>query len=249
MNQIQVLLLEKIRINENGNYFKVSFIIQEEILKENEMILNDFSQILFKKIENLIKPICDEILINSTFSLEKFDKLIKKFRLKIEEIMINKFTKEYYYKLFSEYKFKLLEKIEFYENQDFYKSYSTIMNSSNIFDRENAIKELRNNTEAYIKFYSLLFDILNSNIFNILLINSLEYDFSIIDETIKLNFDAVINSNFMNSQEIPIAKILSFMMKIYENILDEKKSIYFIKEFNGKKFNEELNDIYRYITE
>jgi hypothetical protein len=249
INQIQVLLLERIRINENGNYFKVTFTIQEEILKENEMILNDFSQILFKKIENLIKPICDEILINSTFSLEKFDKLIKKFRLKIEEIMINKFTKEYYYKLFCDYKFKLLEKIEFYENQDFYKSYSTIMNSSNKFDCENALKEHRNNTEAYLKFYSLLFDILNSNIFNILLINSFEYDFSIIDKTIKLNFDAVINSNIRNSQEIPIAKILSFMMKIYENILDEKKSIYFIKEFNGKKFNEELNYIYRYITE
>ena len=123
------------------------------------------------------------------------------------------------------------------------------MNSSNSFEAKNAIRQHRINTEANLKFYSMLFDIFNSNIFSILMINSFEYDFSIIYETIKLNFDAINNSNLNNTNEIQIAKILSFMMKIYENILDEKKSIYFIKEFNGKKLNEELNEIYRYIIE
>lgn len=249
MNQIQVLLLERIRINESNSNLKVSFTIQEEILKENEKMLNEFSEIIFKKIENLIKPICDEIVINSTFSLERFLDLIKKFRLKIEEIIINKCAKEYYYKLFSEYKIKIIEKINYYENQDFYISYSRLMNSSNTFEAKNAIREHRINTEANLKFYSTLFDIFNSNILSILMINSFEYDFSIIYETIKLNFDAINISNLRNTNEIQIAKILSFMMKIYENILDEKKSIYFIKEFNGKKLNEELNDIYRYIIE
>lgn len=249
INQIQVLLLERLRIMQNGNSFKVPFAIQEDILKENEKILNDFSEILYKKIENIIKPICNEILINSSFSLDKFYELIKRFRVKIEEIIVNKTTKEYYYKLFSDFKDKLISKIESYEKQDFYKSYSTLMNSNNTLDSKNAIKEHRLKIEANLKFYSMLYDIFNSNIFSIILINSFEFDFNIINETIKLNFDAIINSNFRYTQEIPIAKILSFMMKIYENILDEKKSIYLIKEFNGKKLNEELNDLYRYIIE
>jgi len=250
MNQIQVLLLERLRINQGGgSYVKVSNTIQDEILKENEKMLNDFSEIIFKKVENLIKPLCDEIQINSTFSLEGFMDLVKKFRFKIEEIIINQCAKEYYYKLFTEYKTKITEKIHIYENQDFYKSYSSLLYESKSFEYKNAILEQRINTEANFKFYSLLFDIYNSNVFTILMINSFEFDFDIIYETIKLNFHAININNIRITHDIPVAKILSFMMKIYENVLDEKKSIYFIKEFNGKQLNEVLNDVYRYLIE
>jgi len=249
IKQIQALLLEKIKIFKNGDYIKISFTIQEEILKENEQILNDFIEVLYKKIENLIKPVCDQILINTTFTLQGFLEKINEFRQKLEEIIINKNSNQFYYKLFNEYQNKIIEKIEFYENKDFHNSSSSLINSSNPKEFEKAINDYRISIEAYIKFYTYLFDIFNSNIFSIILFNSFEFDFSIIFETFKLNFDTYLSRDIIVNNSLPIAKIMSFLMNIFEKILDEKNSIYFIKEFNGKKLNEELNNIYKYILE
>jgi hypothetical protein len=252
LKQIHALILEKICLSENGNYIKIPFEIQKEIIEANEIILNDFCEnFIFKRIENMIKPICDNILINSSFSYDEFIIVIKNCRIKIEEILLNKSNKEFYFKLFSDYQNFISEKICLYENNEF----QIILNNKNEKLNNNIIKVLENNQknnrfllEANFKFYSILFDVFNSNIFNAILINCFDYDYSIIYESLKLNFNAIVQKDIKFAVgSIPVAKILSFTMNIFEKILDEKNSIYNIKEFNGKKLNDEINSIYRYI--
>lgn len=248
LNQIQILILEKIRINSN-KLKSIDFNTQEEILKEQQALLNDYCLTIYKKIENLIKPICDDVKINFTYTFELFMKLFQALRYKIEEIVINKCSKDFYLKLFNDYKNKVLEKLNNYQIKEYYKSYTLINNESNQNEIKENLERYRTNIEAKIKFYSMLYDVFDSNVFNFALINSFDYDYSIINETIKLNFDDIRNKSLTNDSSVQVAKILSFLLNINDNILNEKKSIYFVTEFNNKNLNEELDKFYRYIFE
>jgi hypothetical protein len=75
------------------------------------------------------------------------------------------------------------------------------------------------------------------------LINGLDYDFKILNDTIELNFE----TNADKTGEIVLPKIVSFMVKIKNQILDKNNSIFLLKNYKSNNFNEELKEFFNII--
>jgi hypothetical protein len=226
-------------LNYDGIIDKIPLEFQEEIKSVNQEILKKFFGFLYKTIENITKPLVDEIKINQTFSYEELITKINFIRSKFEKRDINNHNKSINLKLFSYLKKFYKEEIHFNEGKSF-----IISNKNN----EEVIK-YRIKIESFIKSFSTLYDIINSNLFSFYLEEAFEYDFSILNKTIQMNMEDIFNRENMLSRDIPIAKILSFLMKISENILSLNKTIYLLNSFNKRDFNEEINYFFKLIAE
>ena len=98
-------------------------------------------------------------------------------------------------------------------------------------------------TEIHLEFFNNFYDIISSNLFQTVLINGLDYDFKILNDTIELNFE----TNADKTGEIVLPKIVSFMVKIKNQILDKNNSIFLLKNYKSNNFNEELKEFFNII--
>jgi hypothetical protein len=220
ISQTQLLVLEKLNSKDN---LPKNFL--DDILTELWLIAQDYIDYLMKCIENRLTPMVDGIVINHNFNKDNFMKEIFNFRQRIEEVVYIEETREVHYGIL-EYYFKLIEdKITALEANQF----------------TNDVRSLK--ITAFLKFYQINYDILTSNMFQGVLMKSLDLDFVILSDIISLNFESI------TTPTVSVAKIINFVNKINNSLLDKDNTIFFFKNYKDNEFYEELKEYFRIIYE
>lgn len=223
LSQTHLLILEKQTIDSNS---PKSF--YEDLLNDLWLIAVDFIEYLAKTLENLLIPLSESVVINQPISKEKFISYFRSMREKVEEIIFNPETNEISLNIFQKYMKDIENKINLLQKNNF----------------TNDSKSLKIN--SFLKFYQLYYDVVTSNLFQVILIKGLDYDFSIVEDSIELNFENEKKNN-VTMTEVSVPKVASFIYRMYNQMMDPDHTIFLIKSYKNDKFYEELNEYFRII--
>lgn len=223
LSQTHLLVLEKLTIDSNS---PKSFF--EDLLNDLWLIAVDFIEYLTKHLENKLTPLAEGMIINQPISKEKFVSFFKGMRDKIEEIEFDQNTNQIHLVIFEKYLKDIQKKINLLEKNEF----------------TNDMKSIK--IAAFLKFYQIYYDVVNSNIFHIMLIKGLDYDFKIVEDTIELNFE---NERKNNSTitEVSVPKIASFVYRMFNQMMDPEQTIFIIKNYKNDTFYDDLNEYFKII--
>jgi hypothetical protein len=220
ISQTQLLILEKLN---SKHTLPKNFL--DDILTELWLIAQEYIDHLMKYIENKLAPFVDQIIINHNYNRENFINEIFEFRNRIEEVVYVEAYNEVHYEILEPY-FKLIgDKITTLESCQF----------------NNDTKSHK--TNAFLKFYQINYDLLTSNLFQGVLMKSLDLDFIILSDAINLNFQ----NNTTPTVSVP--KIINFINKINNHLLDKDNTIFFFKNYKDNEFYEEVKEYFRIIYE
>jgi hypothetical protein len=223
LSQSHLLILEKQTIDLN---YPKSF--YEELLNDLWLIAVQFIEYLTKTLENKLTPLAEEIKINQPITKEKFVSFFRTMREKTEEVVYNSETKNIHFNIFEKY----------------FKDIENKINLLQINDYKNDMKSMK--IHSFLKFYQTYYDVVTSNIFQVILIKGLDYDFKIVEDTIELNFE---NERKNNPQikEVSVPKIASFIYRMFNQMMDPDNTIFLIRNYKNDKYYEELSEYYRVI--
>jgi hypothetical protein len=220
ISQTQLLVIDKL-----NSKFNLPKQFLDDLLTELWFIALDYIDHLIKCIYNRLKPLVEEIVINHNYNRDSFLREIIRFRERIEDITVDRVNNEIHYVLLESY-FKILEnKIVTLENN----SYTNSTHDVKIY--------------TFLKFYQINYDVLTSNLFQSILLKSLDLDFTILFDTISLNFENI------TSPAVSVAKIINFINKTNNYLLDKENTIFFFKNYKESEFYEELKEYFRVIYE
>jgi hypothetical protein len=223
LSQTHLLILEKQTIDSNS---PKSF--YEDLLNDLWLMAVDFIEYLAKSLENILIPLAESIIINQPISKDRFLSFFNAMRDKVEEILFDPNSNQIRLIIFQKYFKDIQTKINLLQQ--------------NIFT--NDTKSLK--ISAFLKFYQVYYDVVTSNIFQVILIKGLDYDFSIVQDTIELNFDNERKNN-VSMTEVSVPKVASFIYRMHNQMMDPDHTIFLIKNYKNDKFYEELNEYFRII--
>lgn len=216
--QTEFLIIEKMKIkNENSN-IATYYDIYNSLLIELWTLSKNFIKFVLSKIESHLSDVTKDIILQSKYNYKTFIGFIDRFRQKIEYIVYDNSSNEFYLNMIKFFFSEIEKKID-----DLEKSQYTP-----------GIESLK--TEIHLEFYNNFYDIITSNLFQTVLINGLDYDFKILYDMIEINFES------LGGGELSIPKIVSFIVKIKNQILDKNNSIFLLKNYKSNNFNEEMKE-------
>lgn len=220
--QTHLLIIEKINMTQRiqSNFY-------EELLTDLWLIAKNYIEYLLKYIDNKLSPIVNDIPINISLTKEKTIGLFIKFRERVEELKTS--GEHHIHLLILEKYFKDLEdKIVMLENNKFRQD----INSEKI--------------NSFLHFYKIYYDIVTSNLFQVIIIKALDHDFNIVNEMIELNFRNERNNN-SSKLEVGIPKVVSFINRIRSQCLNPEHTILLLKYKSTDNFTEEMNEYFKII--
>lgn len=223
LSQTHLLILEKQTLENNS---PKSF--YEDLLNDLWLLAVDFIDYLTKYLENKLIPLAEEINIKHPISKERFLEFFRSMKDRIEETKVdfNKNACSIHLVIFEKYFQELHKKIHVLRKSPF----------------TNDLKSMR--VSSFLKFYQTYYDVITSNLFQVILIKALDYDFTIIEDSINLNFE---NEKKNNMKDISVPKIASFIYRMYNQMMDPDHTIFLIKNYKENKFSDELNEYFKII--
>lgn len=222
LSQTHLLVIEKLKKENLPKSF------YENLLTDLWYLAVEFIEYIIKYIDNRLSPLVDNIILNHSYSKEKFISEIRKFRDKVEDITINKDSFEIHLHIFEKYIKSIEQKLNLLQQNNF----------------TNDIKSLKVTT--FLQFYKIYYDIVTSNLFQIIIIKALDFDFSIVETMIEMNFE---NEKKNDNNLISVAKIASFINRMRIQILNPEHSILTLPNIKEGKFPDELKEYFRIIYE
>jgi hypothetical protein len=224
LSQTQLLVLEKL----NSRY-KFPKDLLDELLTDLWIMTKDYLDYLIKHIRNKLERIVNEISLRQSFRKEEFLEEIFNLRNEIEVIVPSEDKKEAHFEILGKY-FKGIEtKINELENNTF----------------TNNMKGYK--ISAFIKFYQINYDIVSSNLFQIILLKALDHDFNLVKEAIYLNFEC--HKKSKNDDSVNVAHIANFVNKISKRLLDQEETIFLNNKLKDEVFFQDLSEYFNIIYE
>jgi len=222
LSQTHLLVIEKLKKENLPKSF------YENLLTDLWYLAVEFIEYIIKYIDNRLSPLVENIILNHSYSKEKFLLELRKFRDKVEDIKINKLTREIHLDIFEKYFKSIEQKIKLLQQNNF----------------TNDLKSLKVST--FLEFYNIYYDIVTSNLFQVIIVKALDFDFSLIETMIEMNFE---NERKNENNLISVAKIASFINRMRTQILHPEHSILTLPTINNAKFPDELKEYFRIIYE
>jgi hypothetical protein len=220
ISQTQLLILEKL----NSKYNLPKNLL-DDILTELWLIAQEYIDHLMRAIENRVTPLIEDIIINQNYTKETFMNEFVKSRERVEEIIFDRKHNECHFAILEPY-FKIIEdKIITLEGNRY----------------TNDAKSVK--ISAFLKFYQINYDIVTSNLFQGVLMKSLDLDFLILSDIIGLNFEAD------TKPMLSVPKIINFVNKINNQILEKENTIFFFKNYKDNEFYDEIKEYFKLIYE
>ena len=223
VTQTQFVIIEKMKIKNENSTINTYYDIYNSLLIELWNLSSNYIKNNLINIESQLSEITKDIILQNKYNYKTFISFIERFREKIEFVVYDSSCKEFYLNLFKFFIIEVEKKIEELEKSDYISSIESIK------------------TETHIEFYNNFYDIITSNLFQTMLINGLDYDFMILNDTIELNFE---RNAEKSGDLVVVPMIVSFIVKIKNLILDKNNSIFLLKNYKSKNFNEEMKEFF-----
>jgi len=215
ISQSHLLIVEKLQINGQ----KIPKNICNDLLTELWVLANSFSDNLIIDIQNILEGELNKIPISSSFSWNNFSNELNNLQQKLQELYFDNFNNQIKLNIFKPYVDEIYKKMEILENYTYY-------------------NDMRNyNIECFLKFYQVYFDIINSNLFHVILYKAINHDLAIIEKDVKNRFESLVseeinqinikNNNALN-QNINSEEIEKNANDLQEGInnINNEKSLY-----------------------
>jgi len=219
ISQTSLLLLEKINID-TENSLKPEFL--QNLLGDLWVITSDYLKYLIKYIDDKISKDIQEINLNSKLNYVQFCEIMDKVRDKILGVVFNN-ENELRLNIISFYIDAIKKKIEVLENEQY-----------------EPMTEKSANVNYYLHYYGIFYDLLDSNLFNIVLIKIMEYDVKILKGIMVINFEKV-------DIAVSVPKIVNFLVKIRKQLLDMDNSIFVFKNLRDNDIKQDMEEFFRII--
>lgn len=195
ISQSHLLILEKMQVDNQ----KIPKNICDELLTDLWILATNFLDNLIEQIDDEIGEEIISIHISCQFSWNLYSKKLKSLQDKVLDLFVDNLNHEIKLKLFKNYVLEISKKIDFLESQNFY------------FNKSNQ------NIEVFLKFYQIYYDVLNSNLFHVILLKAINNDFSIVERDMKFKIDEIILEEMQQSQNI-LNKNISLSEETEKNI-------------------------------
>lgn len=225
LTQTQFIIIEKMKIRNENSTINTYYDIYNSLLINLWELSKSYIKSVLTNIESQLSEITRDIVLQNKYNYKTFITFIDRMRGKIEFVVYDSSSNEFYISMFKFFFTEVEKKIEDLEKIEY----------------NPGIESLK--TEIHLEFFNNFYDIISSNLFQTVLINGLDYDFKILNDTIELNFE----TNADKTGEIVLPKIVSFMVKIKNQILDKNNSIFLLKNYKSNNFNEELKEFFNII--
>ena len=219
ISQTSLLLLEKMN-SDSSNSLKPEFL--QALLGDLWAITNDYINYLIKYIDDKISKEIQEIAINSKLNFVQFCAVMDKVRDKVLSTTFNS-DNELRLNILTFYIDAIKKKIESLENENF-----------------DALSEKSTTTTYYLNYFGVFYDLLDSNLFNIVMIKIMDYDIQILKGIMVLNFEKV-------DIDVSIPKVVNYLVKIRKQLLDMDNSIFIFKNLKDEEIKKDMEEFYRVI--
>jgi hypothetical protein len=216
VTQTEFLIIERMKLKNQNSSINTYYDIYNSLLIELWSLSKDYIKHVLTSIETQLSDVTKDIILQSKYDFKTFIGFLERFRRKIEFVIFDNASNEFYMNTMKFFFNEVEKKIESLENNEY------------------TVGEDSFKVEIHLEFYNNFYDIITSNLFQTVLINGLDYDFKILFDMIEINFD--------NQAELSIPKIVSFVVKIKNQILDKNNSIFLLKNYKSNCFNEEMKE-------
>jgi len=171
ISKIHYIILEKLQINSQ----KVDVDIGKKLLTELWFLAISFTDNLIEEIQNILEEPLNKISISSSFNWNSFMDEMHLLQEKLFDLYIDNFNNQINLKIFRRYVTDISKQIEILEKFNF-----------------NNEKNHDYKIEVFLKFYQIYFDIINSNLFHVILYKAINYDLGVIEKDLKSKFNSLI---------------------------------------------------------
>ena len=219
ISQTSLLLLEKINIDMENSLPPE---LLEALLSDLWTINGDYIKYLMKYIDDKVTRDIQDLSINSKLTYVQLWGLIDKVRDKVLSVIFNN-DNEIRLNLLAFYIDSIKKKIESLENQEF-----------QFMSRTSA------NTNYALQYFCSFYDLLDSNLFNIILLKIIDYDLKLLKGIIVLNFENA-------DKEVSVPKIINYLVKIRKQLLDMENSIFVFKNLKDCEMKKDLEEFFKVI--
>lgn len=216
VTQTEFLIIERMKMKNQNSSISTYYDIYNSLLIDLWNLSKEYIKFVLTSIERELSDVTNDIILQSKYDYKTFIGFLERFRQKVEFVVYDSTSNEFYLNTMKFFFIEVEKKIENLENNE----YTGGLDSFKI--------------EIHLEFYNSFYDIITSNLFQTVLINGLDYDFKILFDMIEINYD--------NQTELSIPKIVSFMVKIKNQVLDKNNSIFLLKNYKSNSFNEEMKE-------
>jgi len=180
ISQSHLLILEKMQIDNQ----KIPKNICDDLLTDLWLLATDYLDNLIGYIDELIGELIISIPISSQFSWNSYSKELNNLQEKIMDLIVDNFNNEIKLKLFKNYVNDIARKIDILE--------------SNKFNLDISSQKI----EVFLKFYQIYYDVLNSNLFHVILLKAINNDFAILEKDLKIRIEGIVMEEMQQAQNV-----------------------------------------------
>lgn len=170
ISQTHLLILEKLQINGQ----KIPKNVCDDLLTELWILANSFTDNLILDIQNILEEPLNKIPISNSYNWSSYLNEMNNLQEKLQDLYFDNYHNQINLSIFKGYVTEVFKKIEILENNTY----------------NNDIRAYK--LEVFLKFYQIYYDILNSNLFHVILYKAINNDLSIIEKDIKARFNTLI---------------------------------------------------------
>ena len=170
ISQTHLFILEKLQINGQ----KVPKNICDDLLTELWILANAFTDNLILEIQTILEEPLNKIPISNSYNWSAYLIEMNNFQEKLQDLYFDNFNNQIKLSIFKGYVTEVAKKIEILEN--------------NTYNNDVRVYKI----EVFLKFYQIYFDIVNSNLFHVIIYKAINNDLSIIEKDIKIKFNTLI---------------------------------------------------------
>lgn len=178
ISQSHLLIIEKMQIDNQ----KIPKNLCDELLTDLWLLATNFFDELSNNINDLIADKILNIPINSQYSWNSYSKELTNLQEIALDLIIDNFNNEIKLKLFKNYVSNIANKINILENNNFDLKFSS------------------QKIEVFLKFYQIYYDVLNSNLFHVILFKAINNDFSNMQNDLKNKIEIIVLEEMQQAQ-------------------------------------------------
>jgi hypothetical protein len=224
LSKVSIIILDKIR--REGS---IPDDLYYEILEYTWSLLSRLMDSIISQSELSILTISKQMPYNSKMDYHSFVGEIEKMKNSCCDYQIDPDNREVNVALIKGFLSEIRDKIEELNKCE----YDTMI--------EETLK-----IEVKLLYLQNLHDVVSSSLNSVMIYKSIENDFAILKELIKVNFDSEEIKN--KEYELSIPKIVGFCLNIFFLTLDKDKTIFNVKNTNESEFVKELFDYLQLLT-
>lgn len=170
ISQTHLLILEKLQINGQ----KIPKNICDDLLTELWILANSFTDNLILEIQTILDEPLHKIPISNSYNWSSFFGEMNNLQEKLQDLYFDNCNNQIKLSIFKGYVTEVFKKIELLENN----AYNNDLRAYKI--------------EVFLKFYQIYYDIINSNLFHVIIYKAINNDLAVIEKDIKARFNTLI---------------------------------------------------------